>query len=54
MYALSEEHRQFLLQRHGTLDLEPMPDMSDSDPYNWPRRRVCGRRPLPAPPSGTR
>jgi MFS family permease len=33
---LSEEHRQYLLQRHGTLDLDPLPTMGDADPYNWP------------------
>lgn len=27
---LSPEHRDYLLQRHGTLDLDPMPDMSDA------------------------
>lgn len=32
---LSEEHREYLLKRHGTLDLDPMPDMSDADPFNW-------------------
>lgn len=37
---LSEEHRQYLLARHGTLDLEPIPDMNDADPYNWPKWRV--------------
>lgn len=37
---LSEEHRQYLLTRHGTLDLDPLPDMNDADPYNWPRWRV--------------
>lgn len=37
---LSEEHRQYLLERHGTLDLDPIPDMNDADPYNWPRWRV--------------
>ncbi|KAL2148032.1 hypothetical protein VTI28DRAFT_88 [Corynascus sepedonium] len=37
--ALTEEHRQYLLQRHGTLDLEPVPDMTDSDPYNWPKSK---------------
>lgn len=39
---LSEEHRQYLLSKHGTLDLEPIPDMTDTDPYNWPRWRVRG------------
>ncbi|KAK3937522.1 major facilitator superfamily domain-containing protein [Diplogelasinospora grovesii] len=37
--GLSEEHRQYLLQRHGTLDLEPVPDMTDNDPYNWPKHK---------------
>ncbi|KAJ5063654.1 major facilitator superfamily domain-containing protein [Bipolaris maydis] len=34
---LSEEHRQYLLQRHGTLDLDPLPTMGTADPYNWPQ-----------------
>ncbi|KAH7115122.1 major facilitator superfamily domain-containing protein [Dendryphion nanum] len=34
--SLSEEHRQYLLQRHGTLELEPIPTSSHADPYNWP------------------
>jgi hypothetical protein len=38
--SLSEEHRQYLLARHGTLDLDPVPDMNDADPYNWPTWRV--------------
>jgi hypothetical protein len=37
---LSEEHRQYLLARHGTLDLDPIPDMNDADPYNWSTWRV--------------
>ncbi|KAF2270158.1 MFS general substrate transporter [Lojkania enalia] len=36
MASLSEEHRQYLLQRHGTLELDPIPTMGDADPYNWP------------------
>lgn len=35
--ALPEEHRQYLLQQHGTLELDPIPTMHDADPYNWPR-----------------
>ncbi|KAF7346098.1 MFS multidrug transporter [Mycena sanguinolenta] len=35
--GLSEEHRNYLLQRHGTLDIDPLPSMNDSDPYNWPK-----------------
>lgn len=37
---LSEQHRQYLLQRHGTLELDPMPSMGDADPYNWPTWKV--------------
>ncbi|GMF71865.1 unnamed protein product [Aspergillus oryzae] len=37
---LTEDHRQYLLQRHGTVDLDPMPDMTDADPYNWPTWKV--------------
>ena len=37
---LSEDHRQYLLARHGTLDLDPIPDMNNADPYNWPQWRV--------------
>lgn len=37
---LSEEYRQYLLARHGTFDLDPIPDMNDADPYNWPQWRV--------------
>ncbi|RLL93220.1 hypothetical protein CFD26_101575 [Aspergillus turcosus] len=33
---LSEPHRAYLLQRHGTLDLDPLPSMDPADPYNWP------------------
>ena len=32
---LSEAHRDFLLRRHGTLDLDPLPSMDPADPYNW-------------------
>lgn len=37
---LSDEHRQYLLERHGTLELDPIPSMTDADPYNWPRWKV--------------
>ncbi|KAF2755489.1 MFS multidrug transporter [Pseudovirgaria hyperparasitica] len=33
---LPQEHRDYLLQRHGTLALDPMPSMDPADPYNWP------------------
>lgn len=35
--GLSPTARTYLLQRHGTLDLDPMPSASDADPYNWPQ-----------------
>jgi hypothetical protein len=38
--ALSEEHRQYLLQRHGTLELDPIPTFAAADPYNWPQWKV--------------
>jgi hypothetical protein len=39
--ALSPEHREYLLQRHGTLELDPIPGMGDADPYNWTSSKVC-------------
>ena len=36
-FALSPAHEQYLLQRHGTLDLDPVPQADDADPYNWPQ-----------------
>ncbi|KAK8173986.1 MFS transporter [Phyllosticta citrichinensis] len=33
---LPNEHRQYLLQRHGTLTLDPLPSQDPADPYNWP------------------
>lgn len=37
---LSPEHREYLLARHGTLDLNPMPSMDPADPLNWPAWKV--------------
>ncbi|PWY67910.1 MFS general substrate transporter [Aspergillus heteromorphus CBS 117.55] len=34
--TLSQQHKTYLLQRHGTLDLDPVPSMDPADPYNWP------------------
>ncbi|KAI9834410.1 MAG: hypothetical protein M1819_003021 [Sarea resinae] len=33
---LLPEQRDYLLRRHGTLDLDPMPSADPADPYNWP------------------
>ncbi|RSL82721.1 hypothetical protein CEP52_016896 [Fusarium oligoseptatum] len=35
--TLSEEHKQYLLERHGTIHLDPLPHMSNADPLNWPK-----------------
>jgi hypothetical protein len=37
---LSGEHRQYLIERHGTFDLDPLPTMGTADPYNWPQWKV--------------
>ncbi|KAL2822887.1 MFS general substrate transporter [Aspergillus granulosus] len=34
--TLSEQHQAYLIRRHGTLDLDPVPSMDPADPYNWP------------------
>lgn len=37
---LSKGHRDYLIERHGTLDLDPVPGISPTDPYNWPAWKV--------------
>ncbi|PGH20374.1 hypothetical protein AJ80_03642 [Polytolypa hystricis UAMH7299] len=34
--GLSAEHREYLLGRHGTVELDPIPKLGAADPYNWP------------------
>lgn len=34
--GLSQEHRDYLIKRHGTLELDPIPTDDPADPYNWP------------------
>ncbi|KAJ5947814.1 hypothetical protein N7466_000829 [Penicillium verhagenii] len=36
---LSKPHRDYLMERHGTLELDPVPTMDPADPYNWPERK---------------
>lgn len=38
--TLSSEHQDYLLSRHGTLELIPMPSMHPVDPLNWPSWKV--------------
>lgn len=33
---LSDSHRQFLMERYGTVDLVPLPSEDLNDPLNWP------------------
>lgn len=33
--SLTPEHRDYLLKRHGTLNLSPMPSSDPADPLNW-------------------
>lgn len=37
---LTAEHREYLLSRHNTLDLIPLPTMDPADPLNWPSWKV--------------
>jgi hypothetical protein len=30
------DHEQYILERHGTLNLDPLPSASPDDPLNWP------------------
>lgn len=43
--ALSAEHRDYLIARHGTTDLVPLPTMDPADPLNWPRWKVSKPKP---------
>lgn len=37
---LTKDHRDYLIERHGTLDLDPVPGISPADPLNWPAWKV--------------
>lgn len=37
---LSTAHQEYLLELHGTLDLDPVPGHGNADPYNWPKWKV--------------
>lgn len=38
--SLSRQHRDYLVARHGTFDLVPLPTMDPADPLNWPAWKV--------------
>ena len=43
---LPKAHRDYLMERHGTLELDPIPGMSPADPYNWPEWKVRQKAPI--------
>jgi hypothetical protein len=50
---LPKAHRDYLLERHGTFELDPIPSMEPADPYNWPEWKVSNpRSSLPGYPWG--
>jgi hypothetical protein len=38
--GISAEHIDYLISRHGTTDLVPLPTMDPADPLNWPAWKV--------------
>lgn len=43
--TLSQAHKDYLVKKHGSLDIDPVPAFGDADPYNWPnwkaRTHLC-------------
>ena len=37
---LTQEHRDYLIKRHGTIELDPIPSDDPADPYNWSKWKV--------------
>lgn len=35
--SITDEHREYLMARHGTADLKPLPSADPQDPLNWSR-----------------
>jgi hypothetical protein len=33
--GITTHHREFLLGRYGTVDLDPIPAADEADPHNW-------------------
>lgn len=38
--SLSQSHKDYLIAKHGSLDLDPVPSFGDADPYNWANWKV--------------
>lgn len=39
--SIRPEHAKYLLERHKTLDLLPLPSADPADTLNWPAWKVC-------------
>lgn len=50
---LSKSHLDYLLQRHGTLEIDPLPSIDPAEPYNWPEWKVCFPNPSQIPMAET-
>jgi hypothetical protein len=37
---LTQQHREYLIARHGRIDLKPLPTTDPADPLNWPAWKV--------------
>lgn len=48
---ITQEHHDYLMKRHGTTELHPLPSMHDEDPYNWPSWKVHRLFPYPLVPA---
>jgi hypothetical protein len=46
---LPKAHRDYLMERHGTLELDPIPGMGAADPLNWPEWKVSPCLPVKIP-----
>jgi hypothetical protein len=42
--SISREHKEYLIRRHGTHELTPLPTMDPADPLNWPSWKVSSLR----------
>lgn len=48
-FHLPSHHRDYLMKRHGTLELDPIPGIGPADPLNWPEWKVSLHYPLQQP-----
>lgn len=41
---ITDAHRDYLIERHGTYQLDPLPDFTNADPLNWSNSKASHRR----------